>query len=143
MGPESLTKSGRQKERRGVMSVNLYLKGDEVRKIEGFETRKRRERERDRDREWNEYYLPGVSLYHEKGRWFTTLSELTEPIPAVVGDLVEESHFRILSRITPKGKPASTATSRRKQRLSCMVARRHKSRFVGKIWRIFLLFIAG
>lgn len=72
------------------MSINVYLKGDEVQKIAGFTAKSRRTQ----DNEWTEYRIPGVKLYHGRGRWYTTLYEPTEPIPAAVADIVDEITFQ-------------------------------------------------
>lgn len=59
------------------MSVNVYLKGDEVMGLEGFDSTRKS--------------LPGnIVLFQEKGRWYFTLSDPSEPIPATVAGIVEE-----------------------------------------------------
>lgn len=73
------------------MSINVYLKGDEVTKLKDFKTKQMQ----NRDRQWEEYGLPGVSIWREKGRWYITLNEPTEPIPAAVAGIVEEISFRV------------------------------------------------
>lgn len=77
------------------MSINVYLEGDKVRDLEGFIVKPRGEY----DKRWEEYELPGISLRYDKGRWFMTLNDPTEPIPAVIANLVEEisSHESIPS----------------------------------------------
>lgn len=69
------------------MSINVYLRGDEVKKIQGFELRDRRSKD---GQVWKEYSVPGLGLSWDKGRWFFYLHELTDPIPEVVKGLVEE-----------------------------------------------------
>ena len=73
------------------MSINVYLKGDEVRKLEGFTTKKRQGGKP--VQEWDEHELSGVKLSHDKGRWYIMLHEPTEPVPATVVDIVEEISF--------------------------------------------------
>ena len=74
------------------MSINVYLKGDEVQKLEGFTTKKRQGGKP--VQEWDEHELSGVKLSHDKGRWYIYLGELTDPIPAVVENIVEEISLR-------------------------------------------------
>lgn len=73
------------------MSINVYLKGDEVKNLEGFTTKKKQGGKP--VQEWDEHELSGVKLSLDKGRWYIYLSEPTEPIPAVVKDIVEEISF--------------------------------------------------
>ena len=68
------------------MSINVYLKGEEVKKIQGFHEKTKGHR----GQEWTEYYLPGVKLHQDKGRWYTTLLYDTDKIPSVILDIVEE-----------------------------------------------------
>lgn len=71
------------------MSLYVYLRGDEVKKIEGFTTTLRQGGKP--VQEWNEYKLSGVSIhYDENGRWHIFLSEPTDSVPAVVADIIEE-----------------------------------------------------
>ena len=73
------------------MSIKVYLTGNAVESIEGFTTKSRQSN--DSDKEWNEYELPGIKLCHEKGRWHLRLHELTDPIPELVVDIVDEISF--------------------------------------------------
>lgn len=67
------------------MSINVYLK-DEVRQVEGFEERERI----DKSQKWNEHRISGMYLFHDKGRWYIILHNLTDQIPESVKELVEE-----------------------------------------------------
>ena len=71
------------------MSINVYLK-DGVEQLEGFQIEDRKFKE---EQHWNEYHLPGLRLYRDKGRWFFVLNEFTEPIPDVVKDFMDEISF--------------------------------------------------
>lgn len=71
------------------MSINVYL-SDDVEKVTGFEAVERRSKD---GQKWNEYKLPGISIFREKGRWYFYLHELTDPISDVVKDIVEEISF--------------------------------------------------
>jgi len=71
------------------MSINVYLK-DGVEQLEGFQTKKRKSKD---GQQWNEYYLPGLKVSRDKGRWYFYLYELTDPIAPVVKDLVDEISF--------------------------------------------------
>lgn len=75
------------------MSVNVYLKGEEVQKLEGFTIRKRQGGKP--IQEWDEYEVPGVKLFRDKGRWFVMLSE-SDPVPEAVKDIVEEISFHAI-----------------------------------------------
>jgi len=68
------------------MSINVYLRGNEVQKLEGFTVKQMREKGRD----WESYELPGIQLHREKGRWYVILHNPTEPVPAEVVDIVDE-----------------------------------------------------
>jgi len=79
------------------MAINVYLKGDEVKNVEGFVTKTRKQN----GQEWNEYTLPGVNLWHDKGRWHTMLHEPTEPVPVAVANIVEEISFHEWTALEP------------------------------------------
>ena len=64
------------------MSINVYLKGEEVRELKDFVQKTE-----------IEYCIPGVKLWYEKGRWYTRLNDLSEPVPPVLADIVEEISF--------------------------------------------------
>lgn len=68
------------------MSINVYLKGDEIRGVEGYKATP----QHDRGQTWNKHTLPGIDLLFEKGRWFITLYDLTDAIPAVLESIVDE-----------------------------------------------------
>lgn len=63
------------------MSINVYLKDEEVRKLKGFKETK------------TGGSIPGVTLLYKKGRWFTVLHQLTEPVPPAVVNIVDEISF--------------------------------------------------
>ncbi|MCR4274999.1 MAG: hypothetical protein NUW02_03050 [Candidatus Campbellbacteria bacterium] len=69
------------------MSVNVFLKGEEVKNLEGFTTSTCRNGD---GGTYDVYRLPGINLSNDKGRWFIWLSEPTDPIPALLVELVEE-----------------------------------------------------
>ena len=71
------------------MSINVYLK-DGVEQLEEFQTKERKSKD---EQQWNEYYLPGLQVSRDKGRWYFYLHELTDPIPPIVRDLVDEISF--------------------------------------------------
>lgn len=71
------------------MSIELYV-NEEVVKRDGFEVRHRQSTD---GQQWEEYYLPGIRLYREKGRFHINLHHLEEPIPKLVEDMVEEISF--------------------------------------------------
>lgn len=70
------------------MSINVFLT-DGVMKLEGFTTTPRTER----GQTWQEYSLPGVKLFRDKGRFYTMLSEPTDPVPPVVAGVVDEISY--------------------------------------------------
>ncbi len=80
------------------MSINVNLKGNEVEKIKGFKINERV----DKGQKWKEYYLPGISLFLDKGRYHTILHQLTESVPEVLKDIVEEISFYDHFSSTPK-----------------------------------------
>lgn len=71
------------------MSINVYLK-DGVEQIEGFQTKERKSKD---GQCWNEYHLPGLQVFRDKGRWYFFLHEFSDPIPDVAKDLVDEISF--------------------------------------------------
>lgn len=81
------------------MSINVYLKDEEVRKVKGFEVIKHKEKD---GSSWKEYRLPGIYLSYEKGRWHIILHYPIEPIPSLVSDIVEGISFRDWIPLIPK-----------------------------------------
>lgn len=74
-------------ERRVAMGINVYLKGQWVTELPGFEVRPRSNKD---GQKWNDYSLPGIYLNYKLGRWLIELYRLTDPIPSVLENLVEE-----------------------------------------------------
>jgi hypothetical protein len=69
------------------MSINVYLRGEEVRKLADFKVCPRTEK----GQSWEEYKLPGIDyLRRDKGRWLLNLSDPTDPVPAIIADIVDE-----------------------------------------------------
>lgn len=92
MGRASLTKSGRHNRRSSAMgSINVYLKGEEVRALEGFTITPASGGKP--LQKWDEYKLPGIKLSYDKGRWYVVLHEPTEQVPAAIFNIVEEISF--------------------------------------------------
>lgn len=71
------------------MSINVNLKGNEVEKIKGFEVKELN----DKGKKYKEYSLPGICLYFDKGKYHTILHQLTESVPEILKDIVEEISF--------------------------------------------------
>lgn len=71
------------------MSVNVYIKEDEIIKMSGFKTI---EKGGKNGQSWEEYDLSGIKLYFEKGRWYTTLN-IRDNTPDLIKDIVEEVSF--------------------------------------------------
>jgi len=70
------------------MSVNVYFQ-DEVQKKDGFIVTNYTHKGKQLD----EYSLPGLQLYRDKGRFYFFFSELDNPIPTIVEDVVEDISF--------------------------------------------------
>lgn len=96
------------------MSINLYLK-EEVRKIPGFIDRVRHAQGGET---WNEYEIPGVRLYHKKGRWYTTIDE-TDPIPPVLVGIVTVISLQAFIPIRPKRESGRYKHKSAKAKLEC------------------------
>jgi len=74
------------------MSVNVYLKGEKVKDLEGFEVVEWRSKEGEKG---ERYRLPGrIDLSYSNGRWSIYLSELEDKIPSIIADIVEEISFQ-------------------------------------------------
>lgn len=69
------------------MSINVYLRGEWVTGLMGFETTKCRDSKSSNT--WDDNRLPGIRLSHEHGRWYITL-ERTDRIPSILLNIVEE-----------------------------------------------------
>lgn len=81
------------------MSVYVFLKGSEVSKIEGFESKSKEKSFTVADR----FRLPiGVYLFYKEGRWYFELDEPTDPIPSAFVSIVEEISFREYPRVSFK-----------------------------------------
>ncbi len=68
------------------MSTNVYLRGDEVKSLTGFETIARNEK----GHRWDEYKIVGTTLYYKDGRWYITLYNIDDKVPAILEGIVEE-----------------------------------------------------
>lgn len=68
------------------MTTNVYLRGDEVKSLRGFETIARNEK----GQRWDEYKLAGSNLYYKDGRWYITLYNIDDKVPAILEGIVEE-----------------------------------------------------
>lgn len=80
-----------------AMSINVYLKKDEVKKHPDFETIPRQ----GGDQSWEEYELLGFDLSYDKGRWYFTLHEPTDPIPETIKNIIEEISLRETLPVSP------------------------------------------
>ena len=69
------------------MGINVYLRGQWVTELPGFETKPRSSKD---GQKWNDYSLQGIYLNYKLGRWLVELNRLTDPIPSVLVNLVEE-----------------------------------------------------
>ena len=67
------------------MSINVNLK-PEIEDREDFTATKRS----DKGQIWYDYFLPGIKIYREKGRFHMILHNLTESVPEILENLVEE-----------------------------------------------------
>ena len=78
------------------MAINLYLT-DGVQQINEFQTEVRKSKD---GKQLNDYYLKDLQLSRAKGRWCIHLHDLTDPIPPIVKEFVDEISFydRIPSR---------------------------------------------
>jgi len=74
---------------RKEMTIRVYLQGDKVTKLEGFDTKQKRDRE---NNTWNENSINGLRLYPDKGNglWYIESSDLNDSVPEWVADIVEE-----------------------------------------------------
>ncbi|MBU2503586.1 MAG: hypothetical protein KJ879_00840 [Nanoarchaeota archaeon] len=64
------------------MSVNVYLKSEEVKEKPGFE-----------DHENVVFSISEIKLWNSDGRWHIMLKRLEDPIPPSIADIVEEITF--------------------------------------------------
>lgn len=69
------------------MGINVYLRGQWVTGLPGFETLTIREGNGNAHKR---HSLPGIALSRENGRWYIRLGEITDPIPSILADLVDE-----------------------------------------------------
>lgn len=67
------------------MSVNVYLKGEEVTKLDGFKTVKQHHQ----GNSWDNYNYKGLTLYCSGGDWYFTLYNVDDNIPDALKELVE------------------------------------------------------
>ncbi len=79
------------------MSITVYLK-EGVESISGYKERVMK----DRGQEWTVYSLPELTLFRDKGRWHVYLHELTEPVPEIIKDYLDEISFYEWFPLRPK-----------------------------------------
>lgn len=70
------------------MSGKIYLK-DEIMEREDFEAK---EQEKGTEK-WNQYFLGGVRISRDSGRFYLTLNKLEDRIPEIVKDVTNEISF--------------------------------------------------
>ncbi|MDP2676188.1 MAG: minor capsid protein [bacterium] len=78
------------------MSIHVYLNGEEVGKLEGFQPSHRDALKA------KLFEVPGLDIWHEEGRWYTILYDVNAPVPAEVADIVEEISLYDLIPASPK-----------------------------------------
>lgn len=72
-----------------AMSINVYFK-DGVEQLNEFRVVERTAKDGQR---WNVYCLSGIDVFRDRGRWYSYFRDLTEPIPSIVSDFVDEITF--------------------------------------------------
>ena len=78
------------------MSINVYLK-------QGLETMEGFKKEGPKPgANYNTQYFRGVGVYEDKGRYYVTLSYLTDTVSEILGDVIEEVSFRECIPAKPK-----------------------------------------
>ena len=82
---------------KGEKVIHVYL-NDEIQKVQGFKTQTIKNRD---GREWEEYSLPGINLYREKGRFYINL-DLGDRIPSPLADLVGDISLQDTFPKSPK-----------------------------------------
>lgn len=65
------------------MSINVYLKGEEVTKLDGFT----------KETKTTRASIPNIEFWNEKGRWHIRLYDLSEPVPPMLANIVDEISF--------------------------------------------------